>query len=273
MKSISLLINLHKMESGRYINVKKFIFTKKNHRTGERRLHTIILLFMILSQLSLAQDQWRIFDSHNSPLIDNEILSLKHDKHNNLWIGTNHGLFKYDGYLWNLYTTTNSGLPSDTVDLLVIDTHNNLWFMVNQWNYPYFVKFNGVNSTKANTNQIIDWCYNREFAVDENEVKWVTGSTGGNSGIIKISQDSCVVYWTQIHAPNATDFTIDQNNDFWFSSDWATGYTGVAKFDTSWQYHVGWSVGLAIDTVYQEAWSTSVSTLIKIDFNDLNWIE
>lgn len=239
------------------------------------RFYKVILSIMFLSQLLFGQNQWTVFNSINSPLIHNRVLALKHDKNNDIWIGTDYGLYKYDGYLWNYYNTENSGLPSNSVNYLVIDPHNNLWFMVNRTNYPYFIKFDGENWTKTDTDRTcLQECVNSEFAVDANEVKWVAGNkVDGTYGIIRVSEDSCTNYVTEIDWVVGRNFTVDYENNFWYCADWFTGYTGVAKFSfTHFIYFTGWSTAISVDTIYSEAWCGEGYLLGKLDFNTLEWI-
>ncbi len=236
------------------------------------KIYIWFLSIFLLSQLVFAQNQWIVYDSLNSPLINNTVLSLKHDKKNNIWIGTNYGLFKYDGYFWTLYNSANSGLPSDIVDYLVIDTHNNLWFMVSPENYPYFVKFDGINWIKTDTNQTcLQQCTIKKFAVDGNGVKWVSGQqVGGGGGIIRVSGDSCTRYIPDIAYYNANTFFVDQNDNFWISAEWTVG-SGVAKYnDAQWLYnHYYVPFGVVVDTLYSEAWFGSTTSLVNIDLNTL----
>jgi ligand-binding sensor domain-containing protein len=236
----------------------------------------IVIIIFSIAQILVAQNDWMVFDYLNSPLNENNVLALKHDKNNNVWIGTEYGLMKFDGYFWNLYNTFNSDLPSDIVNTLVNDKHNNLWFIVNADNFPYFVKYDGNSWIKTDTNQTclgtIDNKYS--FAVDEYEVKWVVGrKVGENLSVVRFSEDSCTSYFTELQELNATDLTIDHNNHFWFSVDWWDPHTGVAKCDYSqWKYSQWWSVVLAVDTFYNEAWCSSASSVYKLDFNNLSWL-
>ena len=112
-----------------------------------------IIILILFSSFTFGQtENWIVFNTMNSPLEDNIVHIAKHDKSDNIWIGTNYGLMKYDGYFWNLYNTGNSDLPSNTVRNLVMDKHSNFWFVVNPSNYPYFLKFDGNEWVKKDTN-------------------------------------------------------------------------------------------------------------------------
>jgi len=60
---------------------------------------------------------WTVYDSLNSPLPNNKILSVAAGA-TGIWAGTNSGLFFYDGVTWTSYNTGNSGIPFDSIPFL-----------------------------------------------------------------------------------------------------------------------------------------------------------
>lgn len=61
-----------------------------------------------------------------------------------LWVGTNSGLFHYDGASWVVLDSTNSVLPTKNIKVLGCDTTEALWLVVNTT--PAMVaKFDGTN--------------------------------------------------------------------------------------------------------------------------------
>ena len=70
-----------------------------------------------------------VFDSINSPFTPGKtsINRMTVDKNNNLWLSSNHGLYKYDGNAFVNYSTDNSTIPSNEVFQVVFDKENNLW--------------------------------------------------------------------------------------------------------------------------------------------------
>jgi len=69
----------------------------------------------------------RFFDHTNSPLPEYRMNDLLMDRHDILWIGTETGLFSYNGGEWIQYTTENSGLCDDRVQCLAVASDNTLW--------------------------------------------------------------------------------------------------------------------------------------------------
>ena len=78
-----------------------------------------------------------MYNSDNSLLPDNDIISLTSDSQVGIWIGMcpdwdgsafiGGGLVKYDGENWEIYTDSNSGLPDNLVTTIAIDSKGNKW--------------------------------------------------------------------------------------------------------------------------------------------------
>ncbi|HET6992845.1 MAG TPA: two-component regulator propeller domain-containing protein, partial [Bacteroidia bacterium] len=58
---------------------------------------------------------WGNFSAWNSNIPSHRVLCIK-KQGTDVWLGTDHGLTKFDGTNWTVYNTQNSGLPSDTVN-------------------------------------------------------------------------------------------------------------------------------------------------------------
>jgi len=59
-------------------------------------------------------------------LIGNSVTSIAVDDDNNIWVGTNSGLSKFDGLSWTSYTTAD-GLADNKIRALSFDPDGNLW--------------------------------------------------------------------------------------------------------------------------------------------------
>ena len=71
---------------------------------------------------------WDVYNTSNSGLSDNVVLSIAIDGSGNKWIGTyDGGLAKFDGTNWTVYNTSNSGLPHNRVLSIAIDGSGNKW--------------------------------------------------------------------------------------------------------------------------------------------------
>jgi hypothetical protein len=246
-----------------------------------KNLSTVLFFFILLTFLSssvgFAQPQWIVFDSLNSPLKNNVVLSLEHDKYDNIWIGTHYGLLKFDGFFWQLYDTSNSGLMYNELRKIVIDKHSNLWFSASHSNYPYFIKFDGINWVQTDTNQtcIEEMYHSYDFAVEENGAKWVYGkSAHPYSRIIRIDEDSCNTFKPgTLNLGLSRDFTVAPDNSFWFCTEYGTNYSGIAKYlNSNWQIHYVLISQFVIDTTNYIVWYGTPWGLEKIRFDDLFYL-
>ncbi len=69
-------------------------------------------------------DSWGVEDG----LPDSEAISVRQAKDGYLWIGTLHGLVRFDGNQFRVFNEMNTpGLPSDGIVFLYEDSHTNLW--------------------------------------------------------------------------------------------------------------------------------------------------
>ncbi len=69
-------------------------------------------------------DSWGVEDG----LPDSEAISVWQAKDGYLWIGTLHGLVRFDGNQFTVFNEMNTpGLPSDSIVFLYEDSHTNLW--------------------------------------------------------------------------------------------------------------------------------------------------
>lgn len=87
----------------------------------------IFVCFCLVGLCSQAQVQWSIYDDQNSPLVDNTIRCLGKDNSSTILIGTDYGLFAYDGSVWTVYDTSNSNIPSNAIRSVFVDDTNNVW--------------------------------------------------------------------------------------------------------------------------------------------------
>ncbi len=120
---------------------------------------------------------WTVYNTSNSGLPDNYVLTIAIDGGGNKWIGTGWGgVAKFDGVNWTVYNTSNSGLPSNYVRAIAIDGQGNKWIGTG---YGGLAKFDGVNWTVYNTSNsgLPSDCVHA-IAIDGQGNKWI-GTGGG----------------------------------------------------------------------------------------------
>lgn len=84
-----------------------------------------VILPLLLSGNSFSQ--WDVYTVSNSPLMSNNIRCLENDTSGFFWIGTDNGLYAFDGSSWLSFHTNNSGLGSNQIRSLYKDGDSVLW--------------------------------------------------------------------------------------------------------------------------------------------------
>lgn len=106
-------------------------------------------VWIAYDQIGLAKYNvtgWLVFDSTNSPLLKNKVLSVACNN-SGVWAGTDTGLFNFNGINWNWLNTANSTLPTDTILKLYSPGGNDLYL----YSSNGFAHFNGSTWQQFNT--------------------------------------------------------------------------------------------------------------------------
>lgn len=91
-----------------------------------KKTFTILLIFITLCLFSQSEN-WKIYNSLNSPLPNNKITSTIIDNEGKIFFGTHNGLVVYDGEVWKNYNVKNSLIISDKILDISVDNFNNKW--------------------------------------------------------------------------------------------------------------------------------------------------
>lgn len=169
-----------------------------------------------------------IYNSSNSAFPDSSIISdINVDYDDNVWIGSNVGLIKYDRKNFHLYNTSNSPIPEDVVWAIAIDQDNILWFASCRFREGGLVSFDGKNWTLYTPeNSPMPSNSVRDVALDSRNNKWLIMSDIVYNGcIIKIAGPGNE--W-KIYDKNDIgfapyyfgDLTIDKDNNVYASIDY-----------------------------------------------------
>ena len=71
---------------------------------------------------------WTVYDTSNSHLPNNTVLSVAIDSHSNKWIGTDGGgLAFFNDTTWGIFSQSNSGLVDNQVRCIAIDDSSYKW--------------------------------------------------------------------------------------------------------------------------------------------------
>ena len=137
------------------------------------------------------------FDSTNSSLPDSILIwSIAVDKGDNIWIGSNKGLIKFDRKTFVIYNKSNAPLLTDNVFALAVDANNILWFTSCVFREGGLMKYDGTNWTLFSPqNSKMPGSLLSDIIVDIQNNVWVTVNEGVNSAsIVKITGDNLTVY-------------------------------------------------------------------------------
>ena len=70
-------------------------------------LFFVFVLMLFLSTQTVQSQEWNSYNTDNSDLPSNNVLSITIDNNEIMWFGTDSGLVKFDGENWTTYTTTS----------------------------------------------------------------------------------------------------------------------------------------------------------------------
>ena len=79
---------------------------------------------MCCANILFAQSVWGLYNTSNSPLLDNTITVLEKDNNGNIWIGSSWGLFLYQNGTWFDFTDS---VPFPQIRCVEVDIYNNVW--------------------------------------------------------------------------------------------------------------------------------------------------
>jgi ligand-binding sensor domain-containing protein len=118
--------------------------------TRFRHIFVIYFTVFYFSVTSYAQNTVIKHYGVNQGLPSSETYFVTQDSKGYLWIATDAGVVKYDGYEFKTYTTAD-GLPDNTVFKIHEDAYGRIWFSTYSGRFAYYVhKTDSVYPIKAN---------------------------------------------------------------------------------------------------------------------------
>ncbi len=166
-------------------------------------------------------------------LVYNYVISIFQDAENNLWFGTVNGVSKFDGTNWTNYSV-NDGLANNYVYAISQDTQGNMWFAFGL-DPSGVTKFDGVN---WNTYTTIDGLISNQvntILCDHLGNMWF-GCYGINAGISQLVGTTWFSYavGSGPACNNVWASMEDHNHNLWFGT---SCHGGTSKYD-----YTGWTV-------------------------------
>ncbi len=137
--------------------------------------YLISALFLLAFLPSIGQETWDIYNTSNSPLASNTIRCISGDNAGNLWVGTDNGLYTFDGSNWTSFDTSNSDIPSNHIRSLFIDEYDSVWVGTQDAGLAIFDGSNWLNWNTQNSDLQDDFIK----AIYKNDSVLMLGSTYG----------------------------------------------------------------------------------------------
>ena len=276
------------------------------------RILTICLIILFaFNNLSFSQGKWEVFTKDNDPSTPRGFANTTfEDKQNNFWVGTNLGLFMYNGSKWKRFRKKD-GLKGVIVTTFVQDNKGAIWIGTNRGLSTYKdgkliakkqkVKLSLKLSEMANTFPIN---YISNIYKDSKENLWFgTGLKKSTpflyslGALVKYDGERCTAIRTKMNGHPIIDMMEDDEGYMWVASGWdcdpgmhgCTGPDGVyaghlAKYkDGEWESYydqIPYSGDWIINKIYKDKkgnlWFSALSNknvgcVIKYDGEEMRF--
>ena len=138
----------------------------------------------------------------------NNVNCVQFDNENNLWIGAQNGIAKYDGNSWTVYDETNTQLQTfPDIWSMKFDSSNVLWF-------GHYYGVGRLNNNAWSFWSSPDFEYATTVEINKNGSIWVATESGS---LVNLTSDTT---WTIYQFPAIPSWnyqlTIDTNGIVWF---------------------------------------------------------
>ena len=175
-------------------------------------LITIHIIFFIFSQsiFGLTEQNKNVLEyvhtnfTTKDGLPSNEVYCVFQDSKGYIWIGTDRGVAKYDGYSFEIYTTEN-GLTDDVIFGIAEDTDNNIWLTTSNMKLCFITVNNEVKEYSKNNKlkEIIKQVYARHSYFDNISINNDTLIVSQfNFGYVKIPLNTSDIIFNRIFETN-----------------------------------------------------------------------
>ncbi|MCK9335595.1 MAG: T9SS type A sorting domain-containing protein [Candidatus Cloacimonetes bacterium] len=204
------------------------------------------------------------FNKLTSDFTPNYVGCIRIDTQGRKWIGTNFGLFRFDGATWVSWNTANSAIPSNDINDIAFDAYSNVWIATD--NGLGKLSNNSWNSWTT-SNSSIPTDYLNCLDIDNSGNVWLGTYMGlylASSGV-----------FTQLNQEMILCMKKDQQGNRWFG----TGNNGLARFDgNQWTYYNPDNSALPDVTVDQididisgNIWIICEEPVGLVRFDGINW--
>ncbi|MFH2141142.1 MAG: two-component regulator propeller domain-containing protein [Bacteroidota bacterium] len=178
-------------------------------------------------------NNWNTYNTGNSPLFGNYIVSFAPDRYGNVWfssMGTKGGgvTFYNNVSTWHTFNTINTpNLVSNEISSIAIDYTDNVWFASASNSEPGITCFSGMNWTTIASADTIPLYNIRSIFPDSKGNIWTTSNEF--EGVLKFDG----VNWSHFSSQNSglpSDYINCISEDI-YGNIWFGTYNGAAKYD------------------------------------------
>lgn len=147
-----------------------------------------------------------------------------------VWIGTQNGLNRYDGYNVKIYNKQNSNIESNNISSLYLDCKNRIWLTTSGGGLNLYDRINDKFISYKNSQE-------KEFSIISNRINILTEREDGlfwigtEKGLSLFDHDKNIFYnfpFKEQNSLNITSIYQDKNNNLWLG----TFANGLFLFDS-----------------------------------------
>lgn len=204
----------------------------------------------------LENENWIVFNTDNSPISDDKILSVAVDKNGTKWIGTDSGgLTIFYGENWRTFQVGNSALISNSILTVQIDQNDKKWFGTLHGGLTTFDNYEWETFAIGNSGLTDNTVLSIAF---ENDKTWIGTSSGG---VVSLENGIWEVFNTSnspLPINRVNSISVDRNGKKWFGTP-----KGLVSFDgQNWQVFTEENSDLLNDQVFS----------LNVDSKNKKWI-
>lgn len=232
--------------------------------TKVSRLIGLYLLVSVVGHVLCAQNlpspptNFRTFNSQNG-LYANKVRQIVQDSLGFIWIASNEGLIKFDGYNFSTYEEYRAQLPLLNTDIqcLYLDKSNDLWVGTGKGLLQYNHKTGVFREVVFPSNL---QCFITSITQDQLGEVWV----GTNHGVFLINKLMAQPLYAQNNTRHAFAFVISEHRN----RVWVLNHNHIYTIQQGTAPHVVDSVRYSQDTLYDD----NIQTCISLDGKGNIWL-
>ena len=155
----------------------------------------------------------------------NQLFSLTIDNNNEVWVGTDAGIARYDGDSWAVFTT-DDGVSGDSVFDLTVDADGDIWALTNTGTPNYLTSISCFDGMGWDV--LYQWEQSSghlsTISIDQYGAAWLGQGLiyGGsiNEGVFRYIDESCTQYTMDDGLVNndVISITINTDGSIWFGT-------------------------------------------------------